>query len=93
MQMTEQTPHTIPDATLLRRFTDIVGEKHALTESDDLTRYTHENRELVTGKTPLVLKPANTNEVSLIVRLAAENRVAIVPQGGHTGHAGGGCAG
>ncbi len=89
MQMTEQTPHTIPGATLLRRFTDIVGEKHALTESDDLTRYTHENRELVTGKTPLVLKPANTNEVSLIVRLAAESRVAIVPQGGHTGHAGG----
>ena len=74
---------------LLRRFVAIVGLKHALTQTDDLTHYTHENRDIIIGKTPLVLKPASTEEVAAIVKLAAETRTAIVPQGGHTGHAAG----
>jgi len=40
---------------LLNRFIEIIGSKHALTERDDLTHYTHENRGLYVGKTPLVL--------------------------------------
>ena len=74
---------------LIQRFTIIVGQNHALRNDDDLTRYTHENRGLFVGKTPLVLKPGSTGEVSKIVKLAAENKVAVVPQGGHTGHVGG----
>lgn len=73
----------------LNRFIDIIGTKNALTVQDDLTHYTHENRGLFIGHTPLVLKPANTKEVSEIVKLAAETKTAIVPQGGHTGHVGG----
>ena len=75
---------------LLTRFTGIVGEKNALTEADDLTHYTHENRDIVVGKTPLVLKPGSTQEVSEIIKLAAATKTAIVPQGGHTGHVAGG---
>jgi FAD/FMN-containing dehydrogenase len=79
------------DATLLARFAAIVGERNALTpDSADLTHYTHENRKIVVGKTPVVLRPGSTAEVSAIVRLAAETGTALVPQGGHTGHAGGG---
>ena len=74
---------------LIQRFTTIVGQNHALQNDDDLTRYTHENRGLFIGKTPLVLKPGSAGEVSKIVKLAAENKVAVVPQGGHTGHVGG----
>jgi len=74
---------------LLNQFVIIVGEKNALTVQDDLTHYTHENRGLFIGQTPLVLKPSNTEEVSEIVKLAAQTKTIIVPQGGHTGHVGG----
>ncbi|MEL7428399.1 MAG: FAD-binding oxidoreductase [Pseudomonadota bacterium] len=74
---------------LLERFIAIVGNKNTLGSGDDLTQYNHENRGLYVGVTPLVLKPANTQEISDIVRLAAESGTALVPQGGHTGHVGG----
>lgn len=76
---------------LLERFAAIVGERHALRpQTHDLTHYTHENRNLVIGRTPLVLRPGSTAEVAAIVALAAQSGTAIVPQGGHTGHAAGG---
>lgn len=74
---------------ILNRFIAITGEKHALTRTDDLSHYTHENRGLFIGNTPLVLKPGTTNEVAEIVKLAASTKTVIVPQGGHTGHVGG----
>lgn len=77
------------DNALLDQFVALVGEKYALTKEDDLTHYTHENRGLFVGDTPLVLKPANTEEVSRILRLATSTKTVIVPQGGHTGHVGG----
>ncbi len=78
----------LPDE-LLARFRDIVGASNSLGEKDDLTRYTHENRDIYVGTTPLVLKPANTNEVAAIMKLAHQSGTAIIPQGGHTGHAAG----
>ena len=77
------------DEELIHRFITIVGEQYALTQADDLTRYTHENRGLFIGNTPLVLKPANTQEVSQILKLASATKTPVVPQGGHTGHVGG----
>lgn len=77
------------DQKLISEFIEIVGEKNALTPKDDLTRYTHENRDIIIGNTPLVLKPKNTDEVSRIVKLANAHKTPIVPQGGHTGHAAG----
>ncbi len=75
---------------LLDRFAAITGPANALRpKSHDLTRYTHENRNIVVGQTPLVLRPASTAEVSEIVKLAHDTGTALVPQGGHTGHAGG----
>ena len=77
------------DQSVISGFVEIVGEANALTPDDDLTHYTHENRGLFVGKTPLILKPSSTEEVARIVKLAAAERIAIVPQGGHTGHVGG----
>ncbi len=74
---------------LIDQFINIVGAKNALSGQDDVTHYTHENRGLFIGQTLLVLKPANTEEVSAIVKLAAQTKTTIVPQGGHTGHVGG----
>lgn len=77
------------DSQLLDRFAAIVGERNALRPEDDLTRYTHENRDIYVGRTPLVLRPADTRQVSKIAALAHETGTALVPQGGHTGHVGG----
>ncbi len=75
---------------LLNQFTAIVGEKNILDSGDDLTHYTHENRGYVIGRTPMVIKPKTREEVAQILKLASETGTPIVPQGGHTGHMGGG---
>ena len=76
-----------PDLT--KRFSEIVGTEHAITDPDTLEKYVHENRDLFFGRSPLVLMPKTTAEVSQILKLANETRTAIVPQGGNTGHAAG----
>mgnify|MGYP005813625343 CR=1 FL=1 len=78
-----------PSADLLARFAVIVGEKGALTAATDIQPYCQEPRDRYFGRTPLVLRPAGTAEVSAILKLAHEERVAIVPQGGNTGLVGG----
>jgi len=85
MEKPQETLH--PD--LVARFKEIVGEAHALTAEDDIAPHVMEPRGLFGGVTRLVLRPANTEEVSRILRLATETGTAIVPQGGNTGLAGG----
>jgi FAD/FMN-containing dehydrogenase len=46
-------------------------------------------RERWSGHTPLLVLPRDTQEVSEVVALCAEARVAITPQGGNTGLVGG----
>ena len=80
-----------PSAETLERFAAIVGAANALRPDEtDLTHFTQENRHIVSGRTPMVLRPGSTEEVAAIVRVANETRTALVPQGGHTGHVAGG---
>jgi FAD/FMN-containing dehydrogenase len=51
--------------------------------------YMTEWREVWTGRSPLVLRPGSTAEVSQILAIADETETAIVPQGGNTGLVGG----
>jgi FAD/FMN-containing dehydrogenase len=74
---------------LIARFAAIVGDKCAVTEAADVTPYVTEDRNLFHGHSPLVLRPGSTAEVAAICRLATQNRIALVPQGGNTGLVGG----
>jgi FAD/FMN-containing dehydrogenase len=74
---------------LIGRFRAIVGDKYAVTAAADTASYATEERNLFHGRTPLVLRPGSTAQVSAICRLASECRVALVPQGGNTGLVGG----
>ncbi|MEO6945661.1 MAG: FAD-binding oxidoreductase [Nitrobacter sp.] len=74
---------------LIARFKAIVGDKYAVTDAGDLAQYLTEERNLYHGRSPLVLRPASTAEVSAICKLATEHRIALVPQGGNTGLVGG----
>ncbi len=80
-------PRLNPD--LLRRFTQIVGEKYAVTDRDAQMPYLHEMRDLYQGVTPVILRPGTVEEVAAILKLANDTKTAIVPQGGNTGLVGG----
>lgn len=63
----------------------IVGSNGIVDEKGELEPYLvdfwHQNR----GEGSLVVRPASTEQVSKIIQLAADQRMAIVPQGGNTG--------
>lgn len=82
------TMTALPD-DLIQRFVTIVGDKNAVRDQADLAPHLVENRGLYKGASPLMLKPASTEEVAAIMKLASETGTAIVPQTGNTGLVGG----
>jgi FAD/FMN-containing dehydrogenase len=74
---------------LIAKFRSIVGDKYAVTDQADIVPYVTEERDLFKGRSPLVLRPGSTAEVSAICELASAHRIALVPQGGNTGLVGG----
>src|SRR4051794_36249788 len=77
------------DPALLARFGAIVGDKHAITDKEAQAPYLVEMRDMVHGRTPVVLRPGTVAQVAQILRLANETGTAVVPQGGNTGLVGG----
>jgi D-lactate dehydrogenase (cytochrome) len=79
-----------PSPELLARFAAIVGGgKNAITDPAEQQAYLVEGRGLYHGRTPMVLRPGSTAEVSAILALANQSSTPIVPQGGNTGLVGG----
>ena len=69
---------------LLDRIRQVVGDKGCITDPQEQRPHLVEWRDLFTGKTPMVVKPANVEEVVAVVKLCGEYGVPIVPQGGNT---------
>jgi FAD/FMN-containing dehydrogenase len=84
-----RTPNQPLSPELIARFRAIVGDKHAFTEAADIAPYVTEERGLFHGRSPLVLRPGSTAEVSEVCKIASEHNIALVPQGGNTGLVGG----
>jgi len=85
--MPDNLKHATPD--VLAKFAAAAGEKGVLTDANDMQPYLQEWRDLYFGKTPMVLRPSSVTQVSEILKVAHEERIAIVPQGGNTGLVGG----
>jgi FAD/FMN-containing dehydrogenase len=81
-------PRPAQPATL-ERLKAITGPAGFSVDPDELAPHLTEWRNRFVGKTPLLLKPATTQEVAAIVRLCAEEEVGLVAQGGNTGLVGG----
>ncbi|HEX8841318.1 MAG TPA: FAD-binding oxidoreductase [Sphingomicrobium sp.] len=62
-----------------------LGPKTVITDPKEIELWVTDWRGRVHGAAPAMLAPASTEEVAAIVRLAAELRVPLVPQGGNTG--------
>jgi FAD/FMN-containing dehydrogenase len=65
------------------------GPKAAITDPADVEPWLTDWRGRYRGRADAILAPASTEEVSQIVKLAAERRVPLVPQGGNTSMVGG----
>lgn len=59
------------------------------TDAAEIAPYLEEWRGRLTGHSPLLLKPATTDQVSAILAICHETETPIVPQGGNTGLVGG----
>jgi len=70
---------------LLEQLKDIVGSKGWTSDTNILEPHVTEWRGYFTGRTPLMVMPANTDEVSRVIAACANAGVGVVPQGGNTG--------
>jgi FAD/FMN-containing dehydrogenase len=66
-----------------------IGAQYVLTDDHDTAPYLADWRKRYQGAAVAVLCPSTAEEVAAIVTLAHAHRVALVPQGGNTGLAGG----
>ncbi|MFN4143578.1 FAD-binding oxidoreductase [Aestuariivirga sp.] len=78
-----------PSSATLDRLAAVVGSKYAIREPAAMDGYMREMRQIWHGRSPLILRPASTEEVSRILAIANETGTAIVPQAGNTGLCGG----
>jgi len=78
---------------IVEKLENIVGKSHVVTDRERMESYLFdETAEPVRPRpaTKLVLvKPANTKEVSEILKIANENKIPVFPRGGGTGLVGG----
>ncbi|MCY0093730.1 FAD-binding oxidoreductase [Hoeflea ulvae] len=68
----------------------IVGAAHVFTGASDMSAYLTDWTKHYFGMAIAVVRPADVQQVSAIVKLCGAAGIAIVPQGGNTGLAGGG---
>jgi FAD/FMN-containing dehydrogenase len=73
----------------IQAFRDHIGKAGVVDDPERIAPYTTDQRQLFTGSTFAVLKPATTRQVVDIVKLATRLGVGIVPQGGNTSYCGG----
>jgi FAD/FMN-containing dehydrogenase len=78
-------PLVMVEASLLEAFHALLGNAGFKDDPDDLAPWLTDWRGRYTGRAAAMLLPSTTQEVSEIVRIAGENRIALVPQGGNSG--------
>ncbi|MCQ8240981.1 FAD-binding oxidoreductase [Rhizosaccharibacter radicis] len=69
---------------LIAKLDAVLGPGGLLTARSDTDAYCTDWRNLSPGRTPAVLRPADTDAVAACVRLCVEAGVPLVPQGGNT---------
>lgn len=70
--------------TVLDALKSALGEKGWSQDPQEIAPHVEDWRGRYQGQTPILLKPANTEEVAAAVRICAEAGIAITPQGGNT---------
>ncbi len=76
-------------ADVVGALSPIVGGDHVLVDDDVRAGHETDWTRRFTGRSLAVVRPGTTEETAAVVRWAAANGVALVPQGGNTGLVGG----
>jgi FAD/FMN-containing dehydrogenase len=79
-----------PHAAFLAATKDLLGPKGWSDDPEKLLAASTPWRGSFQGETPFIARPASTEEAAALVKLCAQHRVAITPQGGNTGLVDGG---
>ena len=85
--MTMQIPKPVLDQLI-----EIVGKELILNDQESLEIYGQDWSRLYKPSPSLIIRPANTQEVAEIIKIANDNNIAVVPSGGRTGLSGGAVA-
>lgn len=75
--------------TFLKEAARLLGSKGFTTEATDLEPWLTDWRGRYTGKALALASPADTGELSALVKLCAKYGIPVVPQGGNSGMSGG----
>ncbi|MBS1218418.1 MAG: hydroxyacid dehydrogenase, partial [Proteobacteria bacterium] len=73
---------------LISALNTLLGPQGVLTAAADLEPYVVDWRGVYRGAAAAVVRPANTAQVAAVMKLCAETRTPLVPQGGNTGMCG-----
>lgn len=84
--MSNTSPISAPVLEQLRAIVGIMGYYDS---AADIDPFLTDHRKQFHGNTPLVLRPASTDEVSRILKVCNDNGLGVVPVGGNTGYCGG----
>jgi len=74
---------------LISKLTEIVGVENIFTEREQLQKYAHDETEDLVFYPEVAVSPVNTGQVSQLMKLCNENRIAVTPRGAGTGLSGG----
>ena len=77
-------------SVIVDRIAAVVGAAGLVTEAAGMEPYTIDWRKRYAGRPLAVVRPASVREVAGVIKICAETRTAVVPQGGNTGLQGGG---
>ena len=73
---------------IVSQLREIIGEKNVTQSNEDLEKHAVDESPLEPHIPEVVVRPANTSEVSSILKLATVNRIPVVAQGSRTGLSG-----
>ena len=76
------------DDTDLAFFRSVIGDEHVITSHDGLTKYAKDETEYLTFYPEVVLKPANTEEISKVMKYCNEHLIPVSPRAAGTGLSG-----
>lgn len=78
-----------PVQQYLDAFRSIVGAEFVLVDEEALHRYAHDETEDLHFLPDVVLKPRTAQEISAILKICNQHKIAVTPRGGGTGLSGG----
>lgn len=73
----------------VQSFKKIVGDQYVFIDDESLNKYAHDETEDLHFLPDIVLKPANANEISAILKICNQHKIPVTPRGAGTGLSGG----